>query len=56
MDINLGEDTLDGIQTMNKIREMPDRQSMKIFAITYAMPDDKDRFLNLGFDQYFSKP
>jgi two-component system, cell cycle response regulator DivK len=57
MDINLGEDTLDGIQTMNKIREMPACKGIKVFAITsYAMPDDKDRFLNLGFDKYFAKP
>ena len=57
MDINLGEDTLDGIQTMNKIREMPACKGIKVFAITsYAIPDDKDRFLNLGFDKYFAKP
>jgi CheY-like chemotaxis protein len=57
MDINLGEDTLDGIETMNRIREMPERKDIRIYAITsYAMPDDKDRFLNLGFDKYFAKP
>jgi CheY-like chemotaxis protein len=57
MDINLGEDTLDGIEAMKRIREMPDRESTGVFAITsYAMPEDKDRFLELGFDEYFAKP
>lgn len=57
MDINLGEDTLDGIEAMKRIRLMPDREKTAVFAITsYAMPEDKDRFLNLGFDEYFAKP
>lgn len=57
MDINLGEDTLDGIEAMKRIRQMPDREKTAVFAITaYAMPEDKDRFLNLGFDEYFAKP
>jgi len=57
MDINLGEDTLDGIEAMKRIREMQDREQTGVFAITsYAMHEDKDRFLNLGFDEYFAKP
>ena len=57
MDINLGEDTLDGIEAMKIIRQMEGRQSIQIFAITsYAMPEDKDKFLGLGFDKYFAKP
>lgn len=57
MDINLGEDTLDGIEAMKRIRSMPERQHVGIFAITsFAMPEDEGRFLELGFDEYFSKP
>lgn len=57
MDINLGEDTLDGIEAMKRIREMPEAKATGVFAITsYAMPEDKDRFLQLGFDEYFAKP
>ena len=57
MDINLGEDTLDGIEAMKIIRQMDGREGIQIFAITsYAMPEDKDKFLSLGFDRYFAKP
>ncbi len=57
MDINLGEDTLDGIEAMKRIRLMEGREDIQIFAITsYAMPEDKDKFISLGFDRYFAKP
>jgi CheY-like chemotaxis protein len=57
MDINLGNTSIDGIEVMKRIRIMKKLKATKIFAVTsYAMPEDKQRFLNLGFDAYFAKP
>ncbi|MDB4286299.1 response regulator [bacterium] len=57
MDINLGRDSLDGVEIMKRIKAQDRFQDMKIFAVTsYAMPEDKKRFLSEGFDLYFSKP
>lgn len=57
MDINLGEGKMDGIQTMQALRLLPDYRQVPIFAVTsYAMPEDPQRFLDLGFDAYYAKP
>ncbi len=57
MDINLGSNSLDGEEIMKVIKANPDNQNIKIMAVTsYAMPGDKQRFLDAGFDAYFSKP
>lgn len=57
MDINLGDDQLDGIDVMKKIRNELNIHSSKIYAVTsYALFDDSERFLKEGFDAYFSKP
>jgi two-component system, cell cycle response regulator DivK len=57
MDINLGNTSIDGIEVMKRIRIMESLKASRIFAVTsYAMPEDKKRFLNLGFDAYFAKP
>lgn len=57
MDINLGRGKMDGVETMKKIKSMPVFESLPIVAITsYAMPEDKDRFLSEGFNGYLSKP
>jgi CheY-like chemotaxis protein len=57
MDINLGDDEMDGIKVMKRIRSMPLSYAQKIYAVTsYAMPEDKQRFLQEGFDYYFAKP
>ena len=57
MDINLGDETLDGIDVMKKIRTELQKPAMKIYAVTsYAMPEDRERFLKEGFDEYFTKP
>jgi len=57
MDINLGRGKMDGVQTMKKIKAMPSFEKLPIVAITsYAMPEDKDRFLGEGFNGYLSKP
>lgn len=57
MDINLGSQSLDGEAIMKILRKDPKYPELKIFAVTsYAMPEDKIRFLNAGFDAYFPKP
>ena len=57
MDINLGKGKMDGVQTMKKLKELPEYQDTPVFAVTsYAMPEDQEKFLQEGFDAYFSKP
>ena len=55
MDINLGRGKMDGIETMKKMKEQ--FQSVKVIAVTsYALPEDKARFMAEGFDDYIPKP
>ncbi|GAB4404382.1 MAG: hypothetical protein OHK0053_29890 [Microscillaceae bacterium] len=57
MDINLGNDSPDGIQVMRQMRLLPQCRNTKFFAVTsYALPEDRKRFLQAGFDDYFAKP
>lgn len=57
MDINLGDDNLDGVEVMKRIKTDLKKEQVKIYAVTsYAMPEDRERFLNEGFDKYFPKP
>lgn len=57
MDINLGRGKMDGVQTMKKIKAISSFENLPIVAITsYAMPEDKDRFLGEGFNGYLAKP
>lgn len=57
MDINLGKDALDGLQTAKKIREIDRYKTTPIVAITaYAMDGDKEDFLAGGCTHYLSKP
>ncbi len=56
MDINLGEG-INGIETMQRLREMKEYENVYIIAVTaYAMYGDREKFLNMGFDGYLSKP
>lgn len=57
MDINLGEDSLDGVKLMKAIRQNEAYQALPIFAITsYAMAEDQANFLDEGFDDFLPKP
>ncbi len=57
VDINLGLNQMDGCELLQRFKKLDLLQNIPVFAVTaYAMPGDKQRFLNLGFDNYFSKP
>ena len=55
MDINLGNGKMDGIEAMKRIKA--NLKGLPVVAVTsYALPEDKDRFLSEGFDDYIPKP
>jgi len=57
MDINLGNEELDGVEVLKQIRAMSGLESIPSIAVTaYALSNDRERFLDQGFNQYLSKP
>ncbi len=56
MDINLGENET-GVDVMLNIRELDGYAATPFVAVTaYALPGDRERFLQAGFDGYIGKP
>lgn len=56
LDIQLGH-SMDGTEVLEELRKDSNHQDSKIFAITgMALPEDRDYYLNLGFDEFFAKP
>ena len=56
LDINLGEQRT-GIDLLELLRQRPGYEKTPALALTaYAMPGDRERFLDAGFDGYISKP
>ena len=57
MDINLGDENMDGIKTLNIIRENKKYDSVIIFAVTAcAFAHDRAFFIKEGFDELYIKP
>lgn len=55
LDISLPD--IDGTEVLKMIREIPALRSVKVVAVTgYALPGDREKYLNLGFDEYAAKP
>jgi CheY-like chemotaxis protein len=57
LDINLGRDTMDGLELLRLLREIPSYRKTPVIALTaYAMIGDKEEFLAAGCDYYVPKP
>ncbi|GAB4377818.1 MAG: hypothetical protein Kow0075_06950 [Salibacteraceae bacterium] len=56
MDINLGEGERDGIYYMRQLRENGYSEKPIVAVTGYAAYGDRERFMDEGFDEYFSKP
>ncbi|MFN3590448.1 MAG: response regulator, partial [Spirosomataceae bacterium] len=55
MDIQMPE--MDGIETTQRLREIHGKKLPTVVAMTaYSMQHDRERFLNLGMDDYIPKP
>lgn len=56
LDINLGEKRT-GVDVFEAIRAMEQHRGLPVLACTaYALPGDRERFLEAGFVSYVSKP
>jgi len=56
IDINPGRGKMKGMQLMKEIRQLPSEPPHLMAMTAYALPGDKKRLLEAGFDSYFSKP
>ena len=57
MDINLGDGMMDGTEVMKQLKVQDSYCTVPMYAVTcYSLPGDKEKFLDEGFDRYFSKP
>ena len=56
LDINLGEERT-GVDVLRMLHELPGYEGVPAVACTaYALPGDRERFLQAGFVSYVSKP
>lgn len=55
MDINLPD--MDGVEAMNEIRGSSETSQIPVIALTSAaMPDEIERGMKAGFEEYITKP
>lgn len=56
MDINFGSG-MSGIELFAEMRKLENHKNTPIVAVTaFAMLGDREEFLNIGFNEYLSKP
>ncbi len=55
IDIDLGE-SRNGIDLLKRLREAGQKDTPMIACTAYALPGDRERFINEGFDGYLGKP
>ena len=56
LDINLGG-IRTGVDVLHELRQVPEYAAVPAVAVTaYALPGDRERFLEAGFDAYLGKP
>ncbi len=54
---DVGLEEGDGFELAHRLRDHPDRKSMRVIALTgFSNPEDRARALAGGFDEYVSKP
>ncbi|MCB1149026.1 MAG: response regulator [Chlamydiia bacterium] len=55
LDISLPD--IDGTQILTKLKEMPNLGKIKVIAVTaHTLPNDREKYLKVGFDDYLPKP
>ena len=55
MDVQLPD--MDGVTALDILKSDPSTNTIPVVALTaYAMKEDRERFLNAGFDGYLPKP
>lgn len=48
---------MSGVEVLERLRDNPDLTDLPVVAVTaHAMAGDRQRYLELGFDAYISKP
>ncbi|MEX1183701.1 MAG: response regulator [Gemmatimonadota bacterium] len=48
---------MDGPEVLTRMRQMPELAAVPVVALTaHAMAGDRERYLEMGFDAYVSKP
>lgn len=55
MDINLGDELMDGLRTMRTIKQNVRHEKLKIFAIT-SVSDAREWYIKQGFEDLIMKP
>ncbi|RMF16580.1 MAG: response regulator [Candidatus Dadabacteria bacterium] len=57
LDINLKHPSIDGTELLQRLRRLPGWQDVPVLALTaYALKQDRENFLDMGFDGYVAKP
>ncbi len=56
LDINLGNGQEDGVQVKSRIREELNIKTPIVAVTSYAMHYNRESFIDLGFDNYITKP